>query len=287
MKLLFLFLILTLSSSLTMAEAPNSKKSFGKRERPLYELGAGVLHSQFPHYPGASTTKKVTLPFPTALYRGKTFRLKREEGARGIFYSGDRVELDVSFDGTLASDGDDTKVRQGMNELDALIEFGPRFLYNILKVSKTNPWDFDFHFATRMAFSTGFLENMHERGLVFNPFFTLRRISLFTDDDLFASFLSVKYATQKWHQYYYGVPQKYVTPTRPFYQADSGVAEYSLALLYNYPLKKDIYIFAGLIQSLYKDSANRNSPLLTKTTNTSTVFGIYWNFYKSKQTVLD
>ena len=184
---------------------------YGKRLRPLYEFGAGITHARFPNYPGASSTKSVTLPFPTALYRGDVLRLKREEGARGIFYRGERVELDISFDGTLPSDGEDTQIREGMNKLDALIEVGPRFLYNILKVSPTNPWDLDFHLAGRIAVSSGFFENVFSRGLVINPFFTVRRVSLFTDDDLFGAFAGVKFASQDWHSYYYAVEEKFST----------------------------------------------------------------------------
>lgn len=283
---LFIIILSLITASVTLAQT-KKPKNFGKRTRPLYELGGGLLYTRFANYPGASSSKEVVLPFPTAIYRGERLRLKREEGARGIFYRGDRIELDISFDGTLSSDGDDTKAREGMAKLDTLIEVGPRFLYNIAKVTKTNAWDFDFHLAGRIATSTGFFKDVYARGYVLNPFFTVRTISLFTDDDLFAASMSIKYATKKWHDYYYTVNAKDATASRPIYKAESGHAEMSYALFYNYPLKNDFYTFAGMIQSFYNHSANKDSPLLTKKINTAVVFGVYWNFYKSKQKVLD
>lgn len=281
------YLLITLLFLTSLNTLAKDSINYGKRTRPLYELGGGLLYSKFPNYPGASSNREVVLPFPTAIYRGDVLRLKREEGARGIFYRGENIELDISFDGTLPSDGEDTKAREGMAKLNALIEVGPRFLYHIAKVSKNNPWDFDFHLATRVATSTGFFKEVYSRGYVLNPFFTVRTISLFKDDDLFAASIGIKYATKKWHNYYYSVDSKDVTAQRPQFKVKSGQAEISYAMLYNYPIKNDIYTFVGMIQSFYNNAANRNSPLLTKNTNTSLVVGLYWNFYKSKQTVLD
>jgi len=286
-KVLCLTFLVTITSLSAFSKESSALIMHGKRERPLYEIGAGILYSKFPNYPGASSSKQVVLPFPNLIYRGEKLRLKREEGARGIFYNGENVEIDISFDGTLSSDADDTEAREGMPKLDTLIEFGPRFLYNIAKVTDSNPWDFDFHLAGRIAFSTGLFKNLHARGLVVNPFLTVRRVSLFTDDDLFAASASIKYATMEWHEYYYSVNQRFATESRPFYKSKSGLAELSYALFYNYPIKNDFYTFAGGIHSFYSQSANKESPLLTQNSNITFVLGIYWNFHKSKQKVLD
>ncbi len=265
----------------------STSHSYAKRLVPLYELGMGLTHVNFPNYPGSSSTRSLTLPFPTALYRGKNLRLKREEGARGIFYRGEKFELDISFDGTLASDPEDTKEREGMNELDMLVEVGPRFLYNLTEVTKSFPWDFDFHLATRVAFSAGALERVSEQGVVINPFFTVRRVSFLKDNDLFAASIGAKFASKTWQDYYYTVEPKFETTTRDAFSASSGLAEISFAAFYNYPIKEDVYVFAGSIYSHYSQAKNRDSPLLAKINTTSIVFGIYYNFHKSSKMVLD
>ena len=254
---------------------------------PLYEIGAGVFHAQFPHYPGSKEKRAVTLPFPTFVYRGRYIRAKRDEGLRGKFLDTKRLEIDISMDGTLPSENKDTPIREGMPELDTLIEVGPALIYHINLPKSSNDWKFDFHLALRGAFSTD-LKRFDTQGLQLNPFLSISKTGFFgKKKGLFFASAGLKLASLKWQKFYYEVAPEFATTQRHAYHSQSGFAEASAAVFGFYPVTNDWWIFSGVINSFYKNAANRSSPLLEKDDTLSYSIGFYYNFYKSAIKVFD
>lgn len=277
-------LLLALS---TVAFAKNDIPPLKKSLKPLYEIGLGVFWAKFPDYPGSDFNHKIALPFPTAILRGKFFRAKRDEGVRGRFLNTKYLEVDLSFDGTLPSRSGKNKRREGMPDLSAVIEFGPRIIFHVLKhTGKNLKGQLDLHLATRYGFSSD-IKSWDDRGLQFNPYMSYSLKNIFLEDSLFLLTAGAKWSTRKLMDYYYGVNENFATPSRLKYHAQSGLLEYTVASFIDIPVYKNVHVFLGGIKSYYQNAKNRKSPLLVRDQTLSIVLGVYWMFHKSKALVLD
>ena len=67
--------------------------------RPEWEIGAGATVFTLPDYRGSDESRAYLLPFPYVVYRGDRLRVDRQ-GARGMLFESDRVELDLSVSAT-------------------------------------------------------------------------------------------------------------------------------------------------------------------------------------------
>ncbi|MFZ8934192.1 MAG: MipA/OmpV family protein, partial [Bacteriovoracaceae bacterium] len=106
-------------SVITQKEIQNYNQTHSNSILPLWELGGGIVRTQFPDYPGSDFNYNITLPFPAAIYRGDILRAERDEGIRGRFWNHKSFELDLSFDGTLPSrSGKPNPKRAGMPQLE-------------------------------------------------------------------------------------------------------------------------------------------------------------------------
>ena len=257
-----------------------------KKLRSLYELGAGVLWAKFPDYPGAEHEHKVLLPFPSVTIRGEILRAKRDEGVRGRFIKKPRYELDLSADGTLPSKSGDNKARDGMPNLDLVLELGPRLIVHLFNHGTLTNGQLDLHLATRYGFSSD-IKKWQDLGLQFNPYLSYKLENFWQDETLFLITFGGKWTTRKLQKYYYQVDNSYQTTARPAYHAKSGFLETSISASIYYPLVDSLWIFLGGIKSFYSSAANRKSPLLAKSNTTSVVVGLYWMFHKSKILVWD
>jgi len=281
--LLVLF-TLPLSANLLAVESEESEL----QRYPLYEMGAGLLSVSFPDYPGASHNRQVSFPFPSLSYRGDILRSKADEGVRGRFINRRYVELDFSADGSLASDIKDNKVREGMPDLDTVLEIGPILIFHLKQATLSNQLQVDFHLPLRYVFSTD-LSSVRQLGVTINPFLKLKVKNLFHHEDLLQFTIGMKYASEGLQDYYYEVAPQYQTAQRPAFDAQPGLMEQSMSLLIFQPitLKKGLWIFGGLIRGNFKHVVNRDSTLLAKDINTSLALGIYYNFYRSSSYVYE
>jgi hypothetical protein len=102
-------LVLLLLTSSAIAQGP----------LPRLELGAGLFALSAPDYRGSSETSTYLLPVPYIKYRGE--RLRVDEGAQGVIFESEDLLLTLSGNLSLPAD-DDTPEREGMDELEAIIE---------------------------------------------------------------------------------------------------------------------------------------------------------------------
>jgi outer membrane scaffolding protein for murein synthesis (MipA/OmpV family) len=191
-------------------------------ERPLWEAGVGATGLYLPDYRGANQSRGYVFPLPFFAYRGEYLRVDRE-GIRGIFFQSDRVELDVSLFGTPPVDSSDNTARQGMPDLDATVEVGPVLVFTLARDRRI---DYNYRLQLRLPFRTAIATDFahwHNIGWVAYPHLNL---------DVRPEFLGGRwnvglsagptYATQKFHQYFYGVAPQFATPARPAYDAPGG-----------------------------------------------------------------
>ena len=93
---------------------------------PLWEAGLGAGAIAFPDYRGAERTRTYAFPVPWFVYRGEVLKADRQ-GLRGVFFEGDRVDLNLSLGASLPVRSDETPARAGMPDLDPALEAGPSF----------------------------------------------------------------------------------------------------------------------------------------------------------------
>lgn len=196
---------------------------FGARsQEPLWEAGVGVAALSFPDYRGSNERQNWLLPYPYIVYRGD--RVQVEDGRmRGIFYRSDRVELDVSLNGSVPVDSSDNEARRGMPDLDATLEIGP-----VLNVSLWRSQDrltqVKLRLPARAVIATD-LSHARHIGWVFQPHLSLEVRNPLGHAGWKASLLAGPvYADQRYHRYFYEVQPAFATATRPAYSPGGGYA---------------------------------------------------------------
>jgi MipA family protein len=189
---------------------------------PLYEYGIAGLAAHMPHYTGSKEYQTYAFPVPYFVYRGEVFKADRES-IRGIFWHNRQFELDISLAGNPPTADD--KARDGMDDLDALVEIGPALNYYFYKHSELD--SFFLQASVRGAISFDFDDGLdvgHE-GYVSDLSLILRNSELFKEKKIrFHGSSGVRFADSEMNGYFYDVARSEVTANRNFFSAESGYA---------------------------------------------------------------
>lgn len=243
------------------------------RQAPEWELGAGAAYIDFPEYRGAETRFRRVLPFPYVVYRGKRLKVDRE-GARGLLFQSRHTALDISLDGSVPVRSDDGGPRRGMPDLDPVLEVGPSFRIRL----RRQP-DLEVRLVARAVLATDF-ERVHQEGWLFNPQLYFRRRGYLD----FGASAGPLYATRAYHRYYYAVPARFETPTRPAYEPPAGYSgmrvTMSLSRRFN-----GMYIGSFLRYDDLRGAAFVDSPLVETKQALMAGISVAWVFRESRRRV--
>jgi hypothetical protein len=93
----------------------------------LWEMNIAAFGRSGPSYPASEHTQVDFIPLPLPVYRGTFLRVGDDTDSpmRGRVFRTDRIKLDIDFDLVFGSDSDDIAARDGMPDLDLLLEVGP------------------------------------------------------------------------------------------------------------------------------------------------------------------
>jgi outer membrane protein len=249
---------------------------------PLWEFGLFNTAARLPHYRGSDEYQWYVLPIPYFIYRGKILRANRE-GVRGVFLDSEHFEMNLSLWGNPPVTGD-SDARDGMDELDALIEAGPALKWYFsgrdpevpfyLQAALRGACSIDFDGGVDLAY-----QGLH--GAV-NLVYLNRR--LFKARDLsFGVNLGVDFADSRLNGYFYEVPQSQARPDRPQYEADAGYAGASLAVSL---LKKLTDRLSLVLYSRWENVSGavfEDSPLVKRENNLSFATVLIWKIAESKR----
>jgi outer membrane scaffolding protein for murein synthesis (MipA/OmpV family) len=253
--------------------------------QPLWEFGAGGGFGSVPNYPASSERNVIALAAPYLIYRGDIFRVGGGGGARAVVFEDEDFEVDFSFGGAFAADSEENTAREGMPELDFLFEVGPQLVYRVK--------DFDFEgggngrlnlrLQARAVFSTDF-ERIDDRGYVFEPELSYQqRGTLFKDTGLNAS-LSLVFASEDLHDYFYQVDNTFATDQRAAFDASGGYLGAQVSLGISFPIHQNIRGFLGGSMRFHQGAANEDSPLFEDEVTYSVGAGFVWRLYESEAT---
>lgn len=249
---------------------------------PLWELGAGVTVLGFPDYRGSDERQTWVLPFPYIVYRGEYLQAD-ERRMRGLFFKTDRMEVDVSFNGSVPVDSGENGARRGMPDLDATLEIGPA-LNLMLARSDDRKTRIELRLPVRAVLASDFTY-ARQVGWVFQP-----HLNADVDDPLgFAGWklgllAGPLFSDKRYNRYFYAVEPAFATATRPAYSASGGYAGTQLitALSKRYG---DWWIGGFLKWDTLNGAEFENSPLVREKQSFAGGFAIARVFGKSKTMV--
>ncbi|MFT5544201.1 MAG: outer membrane protein [Glaciecola sp.] len=288
---------ISLGEGVGKAEIPmeRSLTGFDNINEPLslWELGAGGGAFYNPKYPASSEGRFVGLVLPFIVYRGETFRIGDGGPARAIVIENETFEVDFSFGAALPSDGEDNTAREGMPELDFLVEVGPQMIFMLGKYdfdknakgesTGTNygKGRLDFRLQARVVFSTDF-GSIDDRGFILEPQISYQQRGFKHEDTALSISFGAVFATERTHDYFYEVRPEFATAARPAYDAKGGYLGSELSLGLSFRISENVRAFIGASAQFHSLAANIDSPLFEKEVTYSVGTAFVWRFYKSK-----
>ncbi|RZL33854.1 MAG: MipA/OmpV family protein [Rubrivivax sp.] len=263
-----------------IATVVQAEDTAARPDLPLWEIGvaAGGISQQA--YPGADEQVSRTPLLPLVIYRGKV--LRAGDGGAGLrAIRTDAFELDVSFAGSLSAGGKSLKAREGMPRLNSQVEFGPVARWFLNGRGATDRLTFEL--PLRGVFEARDLRR--HRGMSLEPELSVdHRVMGGWSYGLSAGLLV---GDRRLGATYYAVAPDEVLPDRAAYDAKAGLIAWRLKGRVSHRLTPDLRLFAfGRIDSV-AGAANRDSPLVRRTTGASIGIGLTYTLKRSEAHATD
>jgi outer membrane protein len=250
------------------------------QEKPLWEIGAGLLFLQMPDYRGSDENRRYLLPYPYFVYRGDILRVEKERISGRIFET-DRLLLEISGNGSAPVSSSDNPDRQGMADLDPTFEIGPSLNVTLLE-NRQDHYKLKLILPVRAAFSTDFSSVRHE-GWVFHPRLVFEKADMIAGSGVNLGISAgPMFADRGYHRYFYAVDPPYATPSRRAYEAGGGYSGSTLTVGLNKNIKPFI-LNAFVSLDFLQGAAFEGSPLVKKQYAVMAGFAVSWVFLKSSK----
>jgi len=268
------------SKKQTALQTEPTKAALAKQELPLWELGLGVGGLHQPYYVGTEDTRTFVFPVPIPVYRGGIIK-SDDEGIRAELIKDNRYKLDLSLDFNLAVDSDDVDLREGMDDIDSMLQIGPS-LEITLSESDQSQWLINLPLRANFGVSE---DGVDTSGYTFSPNLTYFRNFDWRGEAWRAGIaLGPQFGSSEYQNVYYGVDEEFATSTRPEYSADSGYSGSRLLMTLRSKNKDRLWVLFARYENI-SGASFEDSPLV-ETNNGFSLGMIYSRFlFKSKQTV--
>ncbi len=272
--------------SLLCSSAGWAQERPGLQGKPKWEFGVGAGYFEGFDYPGSLDSNRRRFGLPFFIYRSKRFRFGGG-GLSAVAIEEPRLKLDWSLSASLNASSEGNSARSGMEDLDFLIEIGPQLVWRAVDVTGPSGVEYrlDWNTKVRGVMSTDF-GSAKDRGLVFETALAAR-VRNFAGQHWVSLIggLSARAATERLNDYFYEVPDEFVTATRPAYDAQSGLIDVRATAGVALNLPKRVRVFIAATTGFYQSSANRESPLHRAVSTTSAAVGVVWTIAQSEERV--
>lgn len=245
-------------------------------EKSEWELGIGLGVLDIPFYPGSSQSKTYLVPIPHLFYRSDNIEV--DNGLQATFYKTPSVRLDLSADFGVPVNSEDSIARQGMPDIDLVVQIGPSMEIT-LAGGRFKPSHTRLELPVRAAVATDFNSADHV-GWIFEPRVTYETRRPYKTG--FAYLLSggLRYATEKYNDYYYAVDPAFVTSQRVGFDSDGGYAGLFVDAIANWRTDDLIYFAFFRYQNL-SGTEFVNSPLVEQRNYFFIGAGVTWVFARN------
>ncbi len=221
------------------------------------ELGIGVMATQIPAYAGAKENKTYAIPFPYFYYKSEKLSVNRRS-ITGYFWQQGPWSIDANMGAKIAVKSDEVKIRQGMDDLAWIAELGPGLNYQLYQGKQA---ELRVTLPLRWAITT----DLDSLSWVVNP--SLRYNYNVAKTGLKFNFkAAVAMRSSQYHDYVYGIKDKFVTEQRTAYQGKSGYAGFTLSTGLTYR-KDNLWLSLYSRYSNIKGASFDNSPLVQQNEN--------------------
>lgn len=246
--------------------------------RPLWELGAGAAILSLPDYRGSDRQRNYVLPLPYVVYRGEVLQVDRGI-VRGLLFRTDRVELDLSVNGSVPVRSGDNPARQGMPDLDPTLEIGPSL--NFLLAQDPQRYKLTLKLPLRAVIASDF-HHAHNAGALANP--QLNLDAPLAQGWKLGLTAGALFGNHRYHDYFYSVAPQYATAGRPAYDAPGGYSGTQFIASASKRFEQ-FWVGAFIKYDNINHAAFAASPLVEQRSNLAAGFGISWIFAESAQRV--
>ena len=264
------------------ATSPTKADETATDTDPLWEVGVVAGGGYLPDYPAADENHFRGIALPYAIYRGEVLRLGDRGAARGIVADEERFEIDLGLDAAFPVDSNDNDAREGMSNLDLLLELGPRVTWRIIPKSERD--ELDLALATRAVISTD-AKNWRYQGITVNPSLTYRHYLLPEEDLRAVLSIGPLFGFDGLNNYFYRVSQSDARPDRPQFDADDGYIGTETSVGFSWSIFERLRLFGGVQIGYWKHAANEDSPLHLQNTTVAVGGGLRWALYTSEERV--
>lgn len=257
-----------------------SKLSFAQSEiQSTLELGLGYGTGAVPDYPASDQYQVRSLFIPVIVYRGNVLKSDQEEGTRAELFKSTDYKINLSFGARFSADSSANRARQGMPNLDYVLEAGPNIRYRAWSnLEQTN--NLILQIPLRFAINTDFKKSNY-LGIVFEPEIRYEKNNFLFDNFKSSSSVSFEFLTNRVANYYYEVEPEYQNSQRSVYQAKTGFAGVDYTQSFIYQANSWLVIF-GASYADYSQSVNKESPLYKQSYNSTYFVAVGWFFYNKK-----
>ncbi len=249
---------------------------------PLWELGGGFGVATTPHYPASSGSRTRALPIPYVIYRGDFLRAGDGSLISGRLFDSDRLELDISLNGSFDADSDDVDIRRGMSDLGLLLEVGPELQWR-LNDPTNDTLTVKLELPLRAVVEIND-SDIRSQGWVFNPELELEWNDVVSPDTQISVSLDAAWANERLSDYFYSVPDEFQTEFRPGFDAKAGLLQTGLSLDFKQRRGHRLAV-AGIKYHSYSGAENSNSPLFQSNNGWTIYAGVVWSLWQSDRRV--
>ena len=249
-------------------------------ELPLFEMGMGLGGIHQPYYTGSKQNRDYVFPVPLPVYRGK-FVKSDSRGVRAEVVDEERVKLDISVDFNLAFDSDDVDLREGMDDIDNMLQVGPSLQFLLMRGENNK---IKLHLPVRLNLGVS-LNDISDDGITFSPGLSYHHRFQFMDTPWTANLAVIpQFGTDQYHDVYYGVAQRFATETRAQYETESGYSGYRLTFSLRSRDRNRLLVWFMRYDNI-DGAVFEDSPMVE--TNHGVSFGFIYSrfFYRSKTMV--
>jgi outer membrane scaffolding protein for murein synthesis (MipA/OmpV family) len=241
-----------------------------------WEAGVGLVGIHLPLYPGSSQDAGYLIPFPYLRLESKYLDI--DQGIESRLFRSNKVRFSLSGGLGVPVNSADSTAREGMPDLDLVLQVGPS-LDVIFDRRSQGAREFRLELPVRLAVATDF-SSTRNIGWLFEPRLVYESKRKRKAGWAYEYTAGVRFATDKYHAYYYNVDPRFSTLTRPAYSASGGYGGLFTDLVASWR-RRDLIYFAWVRYQYLGGAQYEDSPLFEDDNYWFFGIGLNWIFAES------